>query len=752
MKLLELKDIGKIYVSENNVSVGIRGVNLSFNIGEFVAISGESGSGKSTLLNVISGMDSYEEGELYIEGETTSHYQEIDWEEYRQKYISFIFQNYNIIDSFTVLQNVELSLMHIDDSKERRKKALELIERVGLISHINHKGSKLSGGQKQRTVIARALAKDSPIILADEPTGNLDSKTSKEIIELLYEISKDKLLIVVTHNYEEVKDYATRHIRVFDGSIEYDHNIKNELNISNTDNKTTNDKESKVYKSKTIYNLKKGFTLGKTIFFSKPRLSLFLCTIMLIGLIGIFIITSLCGEGIYVFDKHYIFTPTEGRLVIAKQSGEVITEDELKELSNKYNAESYLHYDLLLDRKNYSEILYLDSTMIKYMSSANYVYNKDYGKNIIGKYPEKDNEIFLYLPISYQNEFGKDTIRIKSLLVERVLYNVVGIKYFYDNNLTEEILFTNGGFQTATAASFLNIESSSRAYVVNEIDGILNSKIGIVFSTYEVEENKIYVSGKHLYSPNKENAFVTLSSMYSINYYNSKSEYIYDKSYEYSYLTSNATFDTELFEKISGNPIIMHPSLVVEYADELLQRSYKQASLFFDSNEISDKEIEQIVLQMKNEGYLAVPSDYEYYLDAEDGMVEMILSVVLILAWVLGIVFLGFFINLCTNKSISAFKQDIAIMRSMGIQNKIIKISMYVRMLITFFPAMITMGVLIVLIYRSPNFNEYFMYLYYYHYLLIILGVLILIYRITRKQIKKMFNASVKKTLKGGAN
>ena len=285
MKLLELKDIGKIYVSENNVSVGIRGVNLSFNIGEFVAISGESGSGKSTLLNVISGMDSYEEGELYIEGETTSHYQEIDWEEYRQKYISFIFQNYNIIDSFTVLQNVELSLMHIDDSKERRKKALELIERVGLISHINHKGSKLSGGQKQRTVIARALAKDSPIILADEPTGNLDSKTSKEIIELLYEISKDKLLIVVTHNYEEVKDYATRHIRVFDGSIEYDHNIKNELNISNTDNKTTNDKESKVYKSKTIYNLKKGFTLGKTIFFSKPRLSLFLCTIMLIGLI-----------------------------------------------------------------------------------------------------------------------------------------------------------------------------------------------------------------------------------------------------------------------------------------------------------------------------------------------------------------------------------------------------------------------------------------------------------------------------------
>ena len=119
MALLELKDIGKIYVSDNTVAVGIRGVNLTFDRGEFVAITGQSGSGKSTLLNVISGMDSYEEGELYIEGEPTSHYTQADWEKYREKYISFIFQEYNIIDSFTVLENVELSLMHITNVKER---------------------------------------------------------------------------------------------------------------------------------------------------------------------------------------------------------------------------------------------------------------------------------------------------------------------------------------------------------------------------------------------------------------------------------------------------------------------------------------------------------------------------------------------------------------------------------------------------------------------------------------------------------
>src|SRR5690606_24730880 len=197
---------------------------------------GESGSGKSTLLNVISGLDSYEDGELYIENDETSHFTNKEWEAYRSKYIGFIFQSYNIIDSFTVYQNVLLALEIQNYPKHlRKKRALELIDKVGLSSHIHHKAAKLSGGQKQRTVIARALAKDCPIIVADEPTGNLDSESGKQVIDLLHEISKEKLVVIVTHEFDQVKAYATRRIKMHDGEIVEDKILKKVESLENID-------------------------------------------------------------------------------------------------------------------------------------------------------------------------------------------------------------------------------------------------------------------------------------------------------------------------------------------------------------------------------------------------------------------------------------------------------------------------------------------------------------------------------------
>ena len=217
--LLRADGISKIY-AQGALSVGLHRFSASFYKGEFVAITGSSGSGKSTLLNILSGLDSYDEGELYFMGEPTSHFTEEDRAAYRMDHVAFIFQDYNILDSYTVFQNIELALLYsVPDPKERKERVDDLIQAVGLAGHEKQRCSKLSGGQKQRVSIARALAKDAPILFADEPCGNLDSAMTDEIMALLHDLSKDKLVIIVTHSYDEVAAYATRKIRLADGEL-----------------------------------------------------------------------------------------------------------------------------------------------------------------------------------------------------------------------------------------------------------------------------------------------------------------------------------------------------------------------------------------------------------------------------------------------------------------------------------------------------------------------------------------------------
>ena len=201
--MIKLKNVSKYYYSKGVIASGFTKISLNFNLGEFVAITGESGSGKSTLINVISGLDSYEEGEMFVNGKETSHYVSKDWEVYRKKYIGNIYQNFNLINSYTVYQNVDLALsLNGIRPSVRRKKVLELIKRVGLIKFKNTKVSKLSGGQKQRVSIARALAKDVPVIIADEPTGNLDKDTENDILDIFIKLAhqENKCVIIVTHS------------------------------------------------------------------------------------------------------------------------------------------------------------------------------------------------------------------------------------------------------------------------------------------------------------------------------------------------------------------------------------------------------------------------------------------------------------------------------------------------------------------------------------------------------------------------
>ncbi len=218
--MLTLKNITKNYLSGDSTVHALKGVDLEFGKSEFVSILGPSGCGKTTLLNIIGGLDRYTDGDLYIRGKSTKDFTDGDWDSYRNHTIGFVFQTYNLIPHQTVLANVELALTLSGIGKaERREKAVAALERVGLGDQLKKKPNQLSGGQMQRVAIARAIVNDPDIILADEPTGALDSETSVQVMEILREISKEKLIIMVTHNPELAEKYSSRIIRVLDGKV-----------------------------------------------------------------------------------------------------------------------------------------------------------------------------------------------------------------------------------------------------------------------------------------------------------------------------------------------------------------------------------------------------------------------------------------------------------------------------------------------------------------------------------------------------
>src|SRR5574344_1505939 len=218
--MLELVNIKKSFKTGDFEQQALRGLSLKFKSNEFVAVLGPSGSGKTTLLNIIGGLDRYDSGDLIINGKSTKKFNDTTWDAYRNNSVGFIFQSYNLIPHITILENVEMSLTLSGVSNaEKREKALSVLEKVGLQDHINKKPNQLSGGQMQRVAIARALVNDPDLILADEPTGALDTKTSIQIMELIKEISKDKLVIMVTHNSELAKEYASRIVEFKDGEL-----------------------------------------------------------------------------------------------------------------------------------------------------------------------------------------------------------------------------------------------------------------------------------------------------------------------------------------------------------------------------------------------------------------------------------------------------------------------------------------------------------------------------------------------------
>lgn len=582
--MLKLENVSKIYYTNGIVATGISKVNLELNIGEFVVITGESGSGKSTLLNVISGIDSYEEGEMYINGKETSHYTEKDFEEYRKKYIANIFQSFNLINSYTVYQNVELVLL-LNGYKRRqiKKKVLDIIDKVGLTKFKNTKVSKLSGGQKQRVAIARAIVKDTPIIVADEPTGNLDTKSAYEIIELLKNVAKDKLVVIVTHNIEQVEKYATRIIKMHDGRMIQNTEIKN----INEDSKITQANGKNI----TIPNQYRLGIRNTFNIFSKFILLFIVFTFMSVAFLSEYSAFKLVEHSTEESSGYSanLRDISKERILINKQNRESFTEDDYNKIKQLSNIDYIVEDDISLD----TEFILINDTL------NTYGYIKDInnfkGNIDIGRMPENDDEIIL--------KANKDDYTITQMLDETLnsefslqksyregdtirTVKIVGIQYNENNTIYDRTFYVSN-----------EVKKVVRSYVHNQYSDmktLLNDK----YVQYNIETSENVEPGTAIVNDDLKYQFKN-NKIINQNINISVSNIYYEDNID---LTITKTFTKSNLKKLTGytdysyyqNAIIINPD---DY-NSLYDKPSYQSSVYVKDASI----IEQTMSELENLG------------------------------------------------------------------------------------------------------------------------------------------------------
>lgn len=586
--MLKLENVSKIYYTNGIVATGISKVNLELNIGEFVVITGESGSGKSTLLNVISGIDSYEEGEMYINGKETSHYTEKDFEEYRKKYIANIFQSFNLINSYTVYQNVELVLL-LNGYKRRqiKKKVLDIIDKVGLTKFKNTKVSKLSGGQKQRVAIARAIVKDTPIIVADEPTGNLDTKSAYEIIELLKNVAKDKLVVIVTHNIEQVEKYATRIIKMHDGRMIQNTEIKN----INEDSKITQASGKNI----TIPNQYRLGIRNTFNIFSKFILLFIVFTFMSVAFLSEYSAFKLVEHSTEESSGYSanLRDISKERILINKQNREPFTEDDYNKIKQLSNIDYIVEDDISLD----TEFILRNDTL------NTYGYIKDInnfeGNIDIGRMPENDGEIIL--------KANKDDYTITQMLDETLnsefslqksyregdtirTVKIVGIQYNENNTIYDRTFYVSN-----------EVKKVVRSYVHNQYSDmktLLNDK----YVQYNIETSENVEPGTAIVNDDLKYQFKN-NKIINQNINISVSNIYYEDNID---LTITKTFTKSNLKKLTGytdysyyqNAIIINPD---DY-NSLYDKPSYQSSVYVKDASIIDQtmsELENLGLKPK---------------------------------------------------------------------------------------------------------------------------------------------------------
>ena len=502
---IKLQNISKYYYSETAVTQALQGINLEFRMGEFVAITGESGSGKSTLLRIISGMDTFDDGELYVDGQPTFQYDEDDWEKYRRTKIGFVFQDYSLIGHYTAKENIVSALLIMGvPEKEAGDKAIHYLERVGLSAQRDQRASKLSSGQKQRLSIARALAKDTDIIVADEPTGNLDSETGAQIVKLLRDLSQDHLVIMVTHNYEQVEKYVTRKVRLHDGSLildvseNVDTNQKSEVSENmDTDQKSevseNTDTDQKSEMSENVDNNEKT-TDGKKSESNEERLhdrtigrifvrmnavrqpekiALFMGFFLAAAIVSFLFIGQLLMNADDIYTKKYSATSfarkDDKRISIRRKDQKFMTKKDIDQLTKMKHVVSVDQYDIVND--------------VNYYFEEGKDYRQEYGYNRMST----SNEGGLYDSQNVEYVKKNQYMRSSSCLKKSDL-----AKGSLPKKIDEVVLYDRGKYKVGDTITFFYTSdvlwSSTENYIQRKmkVSGLLKNKDKQVYFSPEI--------------------------------------------------------------------------------------------------------------------------------------------------------------------------------------------------------------------------------------------------------------------------
>ena len=736
--IIKLKNVSKFYYSKGVIASGFSRLNLEFKMGEFVVITGESGSGKSTLLNVISGLDSYEEGEMYINGEETSHYTEADFEDYRRRYIGNIFQSFNLVNSYTVYQNIELvMLLNGAKKKDVKEKVLDLIRTVDLYKFRNTKVSKLSGGQKQRVAIARALAKDTPIIIADEPTGNLDSRSAKGIIKLLSEISKDKLVIIVTHNYEQVEEYATRKIKMHDGKVLEDKPLRKYKEVSNTEE---NDYKNIRLLSKIRLGIRNTFNII-------PKF-------LLVLLVYLFVTTALISEyASFKEEEHlesisgyngFFLSNDEERIIIKKKDGTSFSDEDYGNIEKISNVDYIIKDDLLLDTQiDLGDDNYYLTTRVNSIDNFN-------GKIDMGRKPENDNEVILSgSKNDYYISYMADELMDRELYL-RDMYTgeldkstpvkIVGISYTDSNGYymddviyVSDSILNNLTYQINQMYSNLKILFQGKYY--DSSNYVSNFRI---VPKRSINEGMVYISSDMNYLCKNEycigsDIVIDIDNLYYKDSLNLKVEKTYNKK------NMDSLLGIKDYDGINGAIFISS----TDY-NKLFNRNSYQSSVFVKDA----KDIDSTISKLNDNGYTTLKLT-DALVRPEAVAAIRIFKTIVTVVLVVVLFFISYFVIKVILKSRNIYFTTI---RMLGATKKVSREILIIELLNDANIAYLLFGVFLVLNYFNVinvGFAHTIIeYMGVKDYILLYIILLFMSYLISTKFAKKIFKDSAMKTLK----